>query len=251
LRSKAAAGRATLAVLTNEDLGAKTLHRTKNQHTLNLVNVKARTAAITRGITHLQLDSSKPVKVYYRRVAEKSERRFGSHTMPTPTDAPSVFHIRPIRLDDGPGMWDLFGRLSPASRTYFYPHPFAEEVAHQWAARADDPAYVVRVAADAAGRLVGYAWYNPVGDPLPTVGIGVADEAQNRGLGRRLIESLLEMARVTGRDGLRLTVHKDNVRAQSLYGRYGFRFCGDDPTGHQYVMVLNWRVTCLTPPLDE
>jgi [ribosomal protein S18]-alanine N-acetyltransferase len=148
--------------------------------------------------------------------------------------------IRPIRWDDGPGMYDLFRRLSPQSRYYFYPHPFNEEAARQWAGRADDRAYVVRVVTDGAGRFLGYTWYHPADEASPTMGLGVADSAQHQGHGKRLIDSLIEEARRRGRQGLRLMVHKDNVRAQSLYSRCGFRFYRDDPSNQQYFMQMTF-----------
>ncbi len=151
------------------------------------------------------------------------------------TERPDIT-IRPLRRDEGAGMWDLFLRMSPASRKYFWPHPFTRQVADDWAAHADDADQVIRVASDAADRLYGYAWYKSATEPMPLVGIGCTDEGQGIGLGRRLIASLIDQARATGRDGLRLTAHKDNPRAQALYSRCGFRFSSEDPSYHDYRM---------------
>lgn len=152
----------------------------------------------------------------------------------------SDIHIRPIRSSDGPAMYDMFRRMSPESRRYFWPHPFTREAANDWAAYADDANYVIRVAADDANRLYGYAWYKPVSEAVPLLGIGLADEGQGMGVGRRLIASLVEEAQRTGREGIRLTVHKENPRAQALYTRCGFRFSQEDPSFHDYRMVLRF-----------
>jgi GNAT superfamily N-acetyltransferase len=156
--------------------------------------------------------------------------------MTVPDDDMLGISIRPIRTGDGPAMDDMFRRMSPASRKYFWPHPFTQEVADDWAAHADDPDQVIRVGADAGGRLYGYAWYKSTNEPMPLLGIGLSDEGQGIGLGGQLMEALLTEARATGRQGLRLTVHKDNRRAQSLYCRCGFRFSQEDPSYHDYRM---------------
>ncbi len=159
-----------------------------------------------------------------------------------PQDYAEDIAVRPIRPDDGPAMWAMFRRMSPESRRYFWPHPFTRTEADKWAAAADDPEQVVRVAGDEAGRIYGYAWYNPVSDPVPLVGIGLSDDGQARGLGKRLLASLEEEARRTGHRALRLTVHKENPRAQRLYTSCGYRFTKDDPSHHDYHMHL---------PIDE
>lgn len=144
--------------------------------------------------------------------------------------------IRPICANDGPSMYAMFRRMSPPSRRYFWPHPFTPAVADSWAARASDPEYVIHVGEGDDERIHGYAWYHRASDDVPLVGIGLSDEGQGRGLGRRLLTSLIDEARQTRRRGVRLTVHKDNRRAQALYSRCGFRFSREDPTHHDYFM---------------
>jgi len=157
------------------------------------------------------------------------------------TDPAGRFQIRPMRTTDGPAMRDLFRRISPASRVFFHPHPFTDEVADDWAVRANDSQTVIRVAADNDGdRLHGYAWYGKADEPIPLVGIGVADDAQGQGVGRRLMEALIDQARATGRQGLRLTTHKQNHRAQALYSSCGFRFSRRDPSHPEYYMALRF-----------
>ncbi|MBN1344683.1 MAG: GNAT family N-acetyltransferase [Phycisphaerae bacterium] len=160
--------------------------------------------------------------------------------MSTPTPESAEIRVRPIRSDDGSAMWDMFRRMSPDSRKYFWPHPFTRQVAEDWASHADDADQVIRVAADAVGKIYGYAWYKSAKEPLPLVGIGSADDGQGIGLGRRLMESLIAEARATGRQGLRLTTHKENRRAQSLYTRCGYRFSREDPSHHDYFMELRF-----------
>lgn len=52
----------------------------------------------------------------------------------------------------------------------------------------------------------------------------VAPLARGRGVGDRLVETILAWARDTGAARLRLAVKSDNIPAVGLYRRHGFRF---------------------------
>lgn len=77
------------------------------------------------------------------------------------------------------------------------------------------------------GELLGYAelWRVPpsfcrhVGE----LAIGVRPDAQGRGLGRRLMESVLERAEAIGIERLQLFMRSDNPRAYALYESLGFQ----------------------------
>jgi [ribosomal protein S18]-alanine N-acetyltransferase len=72
--------------------------------------------------------------------------------------------------------------------------------------------------------VVGYAGLAVVGpDEAWVQNIGVRREAQRHGIGRRLLESLLEQA---GKRKVLLEVAIDNAAAQRLYARYDFEPVG-------------------------
>jgi ribosomal protein S18 acetylase RimI-like enzyme len=85
------------------------------------------------------------------------------------------------------------------------------------------------------GQLVGAAWCRQFSDDdrgfgfvdasTPELSIGVRASARGRGIGRRLIEHLLEEGRATGVVRVSLSVEPDNP-ARRLYERLGFK-----PTG--------------------
>jgi ribosomal protein S18 acetylase RimI-like enzyme len=87
------------------------------------------------------------------------------------------------------------------------------------------------VAEDDAGSPLGATWCRtlPVDDPgfgfvapdVPELTIGVVAEARGRGIGRRLLEHLIEAAREARIDRISLSVEHDNP-AMSLYQRVGF-----------------------------
>lgn len=54
------------------------------------------------------------------------------------------------------------------------------------------------------------------------VGMYVRPQARNRGVGRRLVEAVIEVARTRGVELLQLAVVSDNEPARRLYARLGF-----------------------------
>lgn len=71
---------------------------------------------------------------------------------------------------------------------------------------------------------------------VPEVAIGIVAGHRGRGLGRRLIEALLERARIDRFSALSLSVRADNERARRLYRSVGFQVHRDQ--GKSLVMVL-------------
>lgn len=101
-----------------------------------------------------------------------------------------------------------------------------------WRQRIEDaaqaPADELLLVAELEGALVGIAGLHRVG-PSPrraharTLGLWVRPEAQGRGVGRALLQALIDYAeRWAGVRRLELTVNVDNPRAIALYRRCGF-----------------------------
>jgi putative acetyltransferase len=73
----------------------------------------------------------------------------------------------------------------------------------------------------------GFLWNGHERTDIATLGLGVADDWQGRGLGRRLMAAVLDAA--PGRDlsCVELTVVQDNAVARRLYESFGFVRTGD------------------------
>jgi ribosomal protein S18 acetylase RimI-like enzyme len=80
------------------------------------------------------------------------------------------------------------------------------------------------------GKVVGWCDITPAGRPTSAhcgvLGMALLPAWRGRGLGVRLIRAALEAAREHGFTRVELTVRADNLRAQSLYARVGFRVEG-------------------------
>jgi len=147
--------------------------------------------------------------------------------------------IRHLRPDDCERVLRYFAALGPGSKTTFAPHPFDEEHARRMC-ETSDGARNVRLVAVEDGEIVGYCYFEGRDPGYPTVGLGVADHAQDRGLGQRLMAVLIEEARRLGKPGLELTVWKTNPRAQRVYLKAGYRFTGETPNRVEYTMRLDF-----------
>lgn len=107
---------------------------------------------------------------------------------------------------------------------------------------------VVFVAVDDDGWVGMAGGY--VSDDNPSMaglwGMWVAPVARRRGLGRRLVEAIVDWARTQGASRLDLSVSERAKAAAALYRRLGFA-----PTGEQQPLASDPRVTeiALTRPL--
>jgi len=77
-----------------------------------------------------------------------------------------------------------------------------------------------------AGRVVGYAGLCDYQDEAFVQTIAVATAAQGKGVGRLLLQALLDEAARRRQTRVLLEVRADNVRAITLYERFGFRRSG-------------------------
>ncbi len=98
----------------------------------------------------------------------------------------------------------------------------------------------VAVIAHDTGNRVGAAWlrrfkatepgYGFVDEQTPELSIAVVPSQRSRGLGRELIEALLDDAREAGYAQVSLSVEKDSP-AVAFYERYGFEVVGESDGG--------------------
>lgn len=150
--------------------------------------------------------------------------------------------IRRFRRTDGDSLYEFFTKgLSPESQRLYSLQPLDRKLVDMVVSEADAPD-VLRLVAFHGERVVGYAyWRQQIFNPkFPLLSIAVADSHQGLGLGRALMELLIEGAKLKGMEGLELHVFKHNHRAILLYRKLGFKIVGDTDGGRQWVMVLRF-----------
>lgn len=90
-----------------------------------------------------------------------------------------------------------------------------------WAELAGRPRRDYVVAVD-GGRILGYGGIDVAGDVADIMTIATVPEAQGQGLGRRILEDLVQRAERRGATALLLEVRADNASARRLYDTSGF-----------------------------
>jgi ribosomal protein S18 acetylase RimI-like enzyme len=105
------------------------------------------------------------------------------------------------------------------------------------------------VAISDSGERLGAAWYRMftsskpgygfVGPEIPELGIAVAAAHQDLGVGRRLMNGLIELAVAEGHPGMSLSVEDGNSPAAHLYESVGFRTVGRN--GNARTMLLELK----------
>lgn len=102
------------------------------------------------------------------------------------------------------------------------PSPWSENTFHTEIANRDAEYFIIKD----ADVIVGFAGYWKVIDEAHITTIAVEPNRQGAGLGRKLMESLLEHARQDGIACVTLEVRAGNQRAIALYEKLGFVSCG-------------------------
>ena len=130
--------------------------------------------------------------------------------------------IRPLESEnDIPGLIAFRSALSEETQTNFAPHNYTPEVIRAYIERnrkGEDRIYLAR----AGERVIAYFFLWEFDETVPVLGIGIQDEYQGRGLGKKMMRILIDDARNAGKDGIALTVMPENSRAIGLYESMGF-----------------------------
>lgn len=144
--------------------------------------------------------------------------------------------FRPATPEDEAGLAALFAALAAAGdERLFHPHPLTADAArdvcrHRVAAPAGggDEYHVAIDAHDPTvpGTVVGYGllrgWME--GFVVPSLGIAVHPAHRGRGIARRLMDHLHDVAARRGAERVRLKVYRHNAAALRLYASLGYEF---------------------------
>lgn len=134
-----------------------------------------------------------------------------------------TFTLRKIAAGDAEKLADFYERLSERSRHLFTPHPFDVERLEKECARfAPDAEHRGFILLDADDRVAAYFFLWHIDQKIPELGIGICDCYHGKGLGKLLIQFLIEEGRNLHCDRLRLTTEENNSNAFALYQKCGF-----------------------------
>jgi ribosomal protein S18 acetylase RimI-like enzyme len=137
-----------------------------------------------------------------------------------------VLTARRLTRDDAAALQRFSGELSAASRGRFLPHGYDHATVAGVLSRSEAGDDLVLGAFDGE-RMAAYffLWYFT--QRVPLLGIGMLDDYQGRGLGRQMMQLLIDAAKTNGNEGIELTTMQDNHNAFALYQQVGFVHYGD------------------------
>ncbi len=159
-----------------------------------------------------------------------------------------VVTYRKLQRGDERKLMQFNDELSEESRRLFTPHKYDEQTIGRLIERAERGEDLIYIALD-GDRIIGYFflwWYNT---PFPVLGIGILDDYQGLGLGKQMMERLLEDAKCAGCDAVELTTALDNKHAYALYEKVGFKCLGevDNLAGDGRVIKEWWMYYPIKP----
>ena len=139
--------------------------------------------------------------------------------------------IRPATEADLPGILEIYNdSVLHTTATYDY-EPRTLEHRRQWFKDHQRDNYAVFVAVDESARIVGWSALNPYharpGYRFTTENsVYIAADRRGQGIGKQLLEPLIEAARARGLHAIIAAIDATNEASIRLHARYGFEQVG-------------------------
>lgn len=139
--------------------------------------------------------------------------------------------IRPATRADLPGILEIYNdAVLKTTATYDY-EPRTLEHRTQWFEEHQRDNYPVFVAQDGAGRIVGWSALNPFHARMgyrftSENSVYVAADSRGQGIGKLLLEPLLDAGRARGLHAIIAVIDADNEVSIRLHARFGFEKVG-------------------------
>jgi acetyltransferase len=148
-----------------------------------------------------------------------------AHTRPIPLlrhriDRDRWVSIRPIERADAAGLSDFYGHISPESRRRRFlgcgTRPAADLVRVFTEGPGAGFVGILDEAGPNDGAVVAHASVQPDGEDSAEIAFAVADELQAHGIGKALMEVVVQHARMVGLRRLNATLYAENVPMRRL-----------------------------------
>ena len=136
-----------------------------------------------------------------------------------------MVEIRPMRTEDAPDVLAIYGGGIATGHASF------QDTVPVWEEWDDSHLQSCRLVAEQEGRAVGWAALAPVSARQVYAGVGevsiyLADGARGRGVGDRLLGTLIEASEAAGIWTLQAGIFPENAASVSLHRKFGFRVVG-------------------------
>lgn len=136
--------------------------------------------------------------------------------------------LRELRADDALALQAFYNRTSTDVRWLFCPLGWNASLdACQAICDLVGAGNRYDVVLDNGREIVGWAFVNALETRRAYLGIGITDRYCSQGLGKPLMQAVMDKCRELGQEAVELIVIQDNPRAQRLYERFGFVRTGE------------------------
>ena len=142
---------------------------------------------------------------------------------------PNGVVIRPFAKEDKAFVNAFFDQMGGETRAFFNGNDLNRNFANLFFGEGrDNTEYYL---AEKDGAMVGYIFLWDTHTAVPWLGIAVHEGFKGQHLGRDLLQYLFDRVKDMEGNGLLLTTHLANIRAQALYARMGFERIGTSNSG--------------------
>jgi phosphinothricin acetyltransferase len=165
--------------------------------------------------------------------------------------AQELTRVRPARNEDLPRILSIYNREVLSSTATYDTKPRTAEEHAQWFAH-HGPSHPVFVAESPQG-VSGWASLGPWSDRAAydrsaEVSVYVAEESRRRGIGRQLLEALVDTGRARGHHALLARISSDNTVSIRLHESLGFSVVGVlKEVGFKFGRLLDVSIMELLP----
>jgi len=140
-----------------------------------------------------------------------------------------MISVRAASHADLPRILEIYNREVLVSTATYDTVPRTEADHRKWFAM-HGPEHPILVA-ETAGRVIGWASLSPWSDRAAysktvEVSVYIAEEYRRRGIGKRMMESLVEAGKERGHHALLARISADNEASVHLHAQCGFRVVG-------------------------
>ena len=142
--------------------------------------------------------------------------------------------IRNIEKKDVEELYDLLNNLDKKTKLFFHPHGFDYETIKKICLSNKDHYFVMIL----DNQIIGYSFLRLFGYKTPSFGIVIRSELTGKGYGMLFTRWTINKAREVGYKKVILKTHKENIPAQLIYQKIGFKIVGETEDKKQYKMEI-------------
>jgi RimJ/RimL family protein N-acetyltransferase len=145
--------------------------------------------------------------------------------------------IRTVEEKDAEELHDLLKHLDKKMKVFFHPHGFDYETIKKICLSKNDHYFVMIL----DNRIIGYSFLRLFGYETPSFGIVIRNGLTGKGYGMHLTRWTINKARELGYKKVILKTYKENIPAQVIYQKIGFRIVGETEDKKQYKMEIEFK----------